>query len=136
MRRSWATALGGALVGCALTAVAVLAMDERSSPPDAAALAPAAAAQQSHDGGHGHGPPPWANAGGSGAQRGKPADDWKERWRALTPVQKTRKMRRLARAHEDGMREWARCVRDAGNAVDRRRDCEKPLPPGLAKKQP
>jgi hypothetical protein len=72
----------------------------------------------------GHGPPPWAH--------GREADKspgWRSQWRAMTPRERERTMRRLAEEHAEGMKAWAACVADA------RDDCEKPLPPGLAKMQ-
>lgn len=84
----------------------------------------------------GLGPPPWARAGGGpAAQRGKADHFWKDQWRTLSPAQRADKMTALARAHQDGMRTWTECVRAAGPDRADRRACEKPLPPGLAKKQ-
>lgn len=50
-------------------------------------------------------------------------------WKALTPAQKAKKMAELSREHARGMQKWADCVA-AG-----RDDCERPLPPGLAKRR-
>lgn len=83
----------------------------------------------------GHGPPPWAGDGRGGPPpwaghgKGAPSSGWQDAWRRMTPAQRESTMRRLAREHSDGMREWRQCV-DGGA-----QDCEKPLPPGLAKKQ-
>lgn len=76
----------------------------------------------------GHGPPPWAEGPGRGNDR---EDDraWHEAWRDMTPQQREQTMSRFAEEHAAGMRAWGEC-RSQG-----RDDCEKPLPPGLAKKQ-
>jgi len=136
VRRIGVTVLGGGLLACVLTAT-VLTLETRDSPPaaDATVLARAGAEGAGRDENGGLGPPPWANAGGVGAQRDKAMDSWKDDWRALTPAQRTQKMASLARVHEDGMRNWSQCVRAAGTDAEKRRACEKPLPPGLAKKQ-
>ena len=42
----------------------------------------------------------------------------------------------LVKAHEQGMKKWADCVAAAGTDTTKRGKCEKPLPPGLAKKRP
>jgi hypothetical protein len=75
--------------------------------------------------GHRHGPPRWAQ--GHGAK--KPGKAALEAWKKLTPAQKAKRMAELARVHADGMERWADCVA-AGRA-----DCERPLPPGLAKRE-
>ena len=84
---------------------------------------------------HRHGPPRWAHghganghgANGHGArQPGKAA---LEAWEKLTPAQKAKRMAELARVHADGMERWADCVA-AG-----RTGCERPVPPGLAKRE-
>ena len=122
-----------------LTTATVLTLGTRDSSPaaDATVLAPPGAAEGAEQGEKGGaGPPPWANAGGvGGPKRGNATDSWKDDWRALTPAQKAQTMASLARAHEDGMRNWTRCVRAAGADAEERAACEKPLPPGLAKKQ-
>jgi hypothetical protein len=83
----------------------------------------------------GHGPPPWAHAGGT-SDRGHHADtEWKHTWRELTPAQRQQRMRELADTHSDEMKEWRRCVAAAGQDDQERAGCEKPLPPGLAKRQ-
>lgn len=74
-----------------------------------------------------HGPPPWVKAPGGGhASDGRV---WRSAWGAMSPRERERIMSRFAEAHAAGMRSWARCVSDGSD------DCEKPLPPGLAKKQ-
>ena len=70
---------------------------------------------------HRDGPPPWASHP-RGPQAEVPG------WHDLTPTQRAQKMARLAQRHATAMRKWAGCVR-AG-----RTDCERPLPPGLAKR--
>jgi hypothetical protein len=74
--------------------------------------------------GEGHGPPPWA----SGFQGGPP-ESWHETWRDMTPQQRELRMSELAVEHAAGMRRWSACV------AHERRDCEKPHPPGLARKR-
>ena len=139
MRRILVTALATGLLAAVPTATAVLAAGNQDSPPaaDARDMAHGSATLVERDDHDGLGPPPWAHAGGRlGAQRGKADQSWKDAWRALTPAQKTQKMKALSRAHEEGMREWTHCVRAAGTDRAERRACEKPLPPGLAKNQP
>jgi len=141
MRRILVTVLVSGLLAAVPTATTVLAVGStQDSPPAADALVKAHGSatlveeRRDHDG---LGPPPWAHAGGRlGVQRGKAAQSWKDVWRALTPAQRTQKMAALSRAHEEGMRKWTRCVRAAGTDGAKRRACEKPLPPGLAKKRP
>jgi hypothetical protein len=50
-------------------------------------------------------------------------------WKSLTPAQKAKKMAELSREHADAMKKWADCVA-AGQD-----ECERPLPPGLAKRR-
>lgn len=137
VRRTWLKSLGSGLLLCVLTIVTVLTLNTQDSSPtaDATVLARAGAEDPRQDEKGGPGPPPWASAGGANAKRGNATDSWKDDWRALTPAQKTQTMASLARAHEDGMRNWTLCVRAAGTDAEKRRTCEKPLPPGLAKKQ-
>lgn len=151
MRRILATALVSALFAAAATTAVLVGWsagsDGGSQPTETLAVVqgetaegeehgppPWAAARGQDARDHGSGPPPWAAAHG---REGAKADQaWKDRWRALSPAQKARKMEELARAHEEGMRTWTRCVRAAGADTAKRNACEKPLPPGLAKKQP
>jgi hypothetical protein len=80
--------------------------------------------------GHRHGPPSWAQGhGANGHEEKKPGKAALEAWKRLTPAQKAKRMAELARVHADGMERWADCVA-AG-----RTDCERPLPPGLAKRE-
>lgn len=154
MRRILATALASALFATAATTAVLVgwstgsdgdsqptgtlavvqgetAEDDEPGPPPWAAAPGQDADRRDRDG---LGPPPWAAAHG---RDGAKADQtWKDRWRTLTPTQKARKMESLARAHEEGMRTWTRCVQGAGDDTAERSACEKPLPPGLAKKQP
>jgi hypothetical protein len=87
-------------------------------------------AAKGHDArGHRHGPPPWAHGHGrDGHGTQQPGKAALEAWKKLTPTQKAKRMAELARAHADGMERWADCVA-AG-----RTDCERPVPPGLAKR--
>ena len=137
VRNIWATGLRRGLLVSVLAVTGVLTLDVRDSQPaaDATVLDSAADDGAGQDDNGGLGPPPWARARGMGVDRGGTIDGWQDDWRALSPAQKGRKMAALAREHEDGMRSWARCVRAAGTDTDRRRTCEKPLPPGLAKKR-
>ena len=80
----------------------------------------------------GFGPPPWAQALGSAGNRSAGAD-WKDAWRTLTPAQREARMKALAKAHAEGMEKWRDCVTTAGSDRAERADCEKPVPPGLAK---
>ena len=85
--------------------------------------ADASAAGDDEDGRDGDtGPPPWAH--GHGRQEPRPGAAWK----ALTPAQRSALMKRLTTQHAQGMKAFGKCVQ-AG-----RSDCEKPLPPGLAKR--
>ena len=69
------------------------------------------------------GPPPWAH-GRAKAKGHGPGKAWKE----LSPAQRSDLMKRLTTQHAQGMKAFGECVQ-AG-----RSDCEKPLPPGLAKR--
>ena len=85
-------------------------------------------ADEGHD--EGQGPPPWANndrdkteTKAKGKAKGK-----NDAWKQLSPAARADLMTELVREHERGMKKFAAC-REAGGD-----DCEKPLPPGLAKK--
>ena len=99
------------------------------SEPVAASSSDDPSARGEHDRGEGHGPPPWAGGGQDKDDRRQDHKAWHDAWQAMTPKQRDQAMTRLAAEHEDGMRAWARCVADGGD------DCEKPMPPGQAKKQ-
>ena len=71
------------------------------------------------------GPPPWAHS----ADRDKHATPGLGSWKELTPDQRDELMKRLTREHRAGMKAYRAC-RSEGRA-----GCEKPLPPGLAKRQ-
>jgi hypothetical protein len=135
MRRNWGvSALASILVAGLIIAVVAVAGSQTDR---GGSVAQAAATDQrdkpDKDDDAGGGPPPWAHANGQGKGRG--ADKmWKEAWRKLTPTQKQEKMAGLIRAHEQGMATWADCVAAAGNDIGKRATCEKPVPPGLAKK--
>ena len=45
-------------------------------------------------------------------------------------------MKALAKAHAQGMEKWGDCVSAAGTDREERAECEKPLPPGQAKRRP
>jgi hypothetical protein len=70
------------------------------------------------------GPPPWAHS----AAQGKKAKHGLDAWKRLTPAQKEALMTRLTREHAAGMKAYSAC------RADGRKDCKKPLPPGLAKR--
>ena len=70
------------------------------------------------------GPPPWAHS----AAKGKHAKHGLDAWKRLTPAQREALMTRLTREHTAGMKAYSAC------RADGRKDCEKPLPPGLAKR--
>ena len=76
----------------------------------------------------GHGPPAWAHS-----KKGKPGkaarEEWREEWRKLTPAQRRTLIDELIREHAEGMKEWRECV------LDERDDCERPFPPGLARRR-
>jgi hypothetical protein len=138
MRRSWALSLLTSILVAGIIAVLAVAAVR---PDTGASVAPAAAAadDERDEPGKGEdmggGPPPWAHANGQGKAHG--ADHaWKEAWTELTPAQKRERMAGLVRAHEQGMARWADCVAAAKNDPSERASCEKPLPPGLAKKNP
>ena len=82
------------------------------------------------------GPPPWAQSHEKDHGRSADKHAWHEAWKQLSPEQKEQRMKELSKAHEEGMRAWGQCVEDAGGDRAKRAKCEKPLPPGLAKKQP
>ena len=81
-------------------------------------------AQEEQEGDRG-GPPPWA----SSMARGKHHKLGHDAWNHLTPAQREDLMTRLAREHSAGMKAYRAC------RAESRTDCEKPLPPGLAKRQ-
>jgi hypothetical protein len=131
MRRGWA------LVAVAVVAVAFALLLNGLGDPTPASAAGGTTAQRGDDseaersgkpdrdelGDHGHGPPSWAH----GARQDDHA--WKKAWAALTPAEREKRMRALAEEHARGMRQWHRCVASGHGA------CQKPMPPGLAKKQ-
>ena len=72
----------------------------------------------------GNGPPSWAHS-----KKGKPDKAAREEWRELTPAQRRALIDELISEHAEGMKEWRECV------LDERDDCERPFPPGLAKRR-
>ena len=80
-------------------------------------------------------PPAWSNAGGGGHddkqdkpdKKGKKGKD--DGWKQLAPAERRELMAGLVREHKAGMADFTTCKQAGGT------DCEKPLPPGLAKKQ-
>ena len=111
----------GAFVAAGLLAVASVAVPVISV-LDAEADESSARAEQEADRG---GPPPWASSVAGGKHHKVGLDAWKR----LTPAQREELMTRLAREHTAGMKAYRACRSDG------RTDCEKPLPPGLAKRQ-
>lgn len=82
------------------------------------------------------GRPDWAHGGKADKRHANKGPDaaWKEAWRKLTPEQRAAKMAELAQKHADGMKKFAACVKDAAGDKAALGKCERPLPPGLAKK--
>jgi hypothetical protein len=72
----------------------------------------------------GGGPPPWAHS----VVKAKHDKSGLESWKKLSPTQREALMTRLAGEHREGMKAYQACRSDG------RTDCEKPLPPGLAKR--
>jgi hypothetical protein len=70
----------------------------------------------------GTGPPSWAG-GGKGADKA-----WQQAWKGLSPADRSDLMKRLGREHAAGMKAFEECVAAGGS------ECEKPLPPGHAKR--
>ena len=103
-----------------------------------------------------YGPPPWVRGGPSPwagwpgeswkagkpskpskpSKPGKPSKQWHRQWRGLSEAERDDVMADLARKHAAGMRRWSDCVKESDDRSDRtdRTDCERPLPPGQAKK--
>jgi len=150
MRRVWfAGLLAIGLIGGLPSAVAAFTAQQATTGQETArsrAVAHEAEPQDSDDDGDGDGdgngdggglgPPPWAHAGQTAA-RGQGKDSaWKQAWHDLTPAQRQKKMKALAKSHADGMAEWGRCVAASAGDQQSLAGCDKPLPPGLAKRQP
>ena len=76
-------------------------------------------------------PPSWSNAGGGGQDDKQAKPDKQHRqdgWKKLAPAERRELMSGLVREHKAGMADFQACKRAGGT------DCEKPLPPGQAKK--
>jgi hypothetical protein len=84
----------------------------------------------------GFGPPAWAKAEKPKHHARPLDDDWRTAWRALTPAQRKSRMQALAKAHTEGMQKWHACATKAGTDSAKRATCEKPTPPGHAKRRP
>jgi len=151
--RTWlASLLGTTLVAGALTAVVLIAPNASSSASsapsetvratDSADADSAVGANEKPDTNDDHGlslgPPSWAHGHGRHGNGTKSIQDnaWKNAWQQLTPTQRSNKMAALAKAHAEGMRAWVDCVAAAGKSSVNLAKCEKPLPPGLAKRLP
>ena len=113
--------------GATTGVVAIAADDTGKSDRGRSAEAPGHAKQE---GSRGYGPPSWAHGHGDHDKAAK--QQWKDAWRALSPTERKQRMRSLAAEHEAGMKEFSACVKAAKG---QRGDCEKPIPPGQAKKQ-
>ena len=140
MRRGWIAAVLAALMVGGLFAVTAALASGPAGETTAATPARDADDPRQGDGegdgeGAGHGRPPWAHSNKAAAIGHGRNAAWKEAWRQLTPAQRERKMKRLADAHAAGMRAWKSCVDAAADDETKRAACERPLPPGLAKKQ-
>lgn len=140
MRARLAPVIGGCLAA-GLTVTGVVAAVNRPSYDDGALAAATHAAAPTAEDDHSHtrkdpGPPPWAHADNHHRHGAKEHGDksWKSTWHMLTPAQREKRMTELAKAHAQGMREWAECVSSGRDQGTKRDACEKPLPPGLAKR--
>lgn len=146
MRRTLLAGILGALLilGVAGTAAALLLGGGGDAPRSPTGSAQAAAPHQHADHGkraghaekdkshHGHGSPAWAADKAHGSEQGR--SGWKTAWQALTPAERSARMEALAQAHAEGMEQWRSCVAAAGDNRNERAACEKPLPPGQAKR--
>lgn len=131
----WRTTVPAAVVAVAATAVVAVVDDTAGPDPAGARTVQADDERSTQDRGdeRRHGPPPWVRGGDARGKADGKADGkagWKAGWKALTPRQRERRMTRLAQQHADGVRAWSRCVVREGD------DCDKPLPPGHAKRLP
>lgn len=133
MRRTWLAGIAGAVLVGGLSTGVVLAADPEGDKKGRPSAGAEAHADKAKDHGRGHGPPSWAHGQGSPA-KGHADKAWKDAWTAMTPGERQQLMRDLAKAHADGMRDFAKCVADARGAAARA-DCDKPLPPGHAKRE-
>lgn len=124
--KSWLAVLvaGAVLAAAAVSALFLLGNGGAAVATDHAAATHASAGDDGDRAETGEtGPPPWAH-GHAGKQGHGPGAAWK----ALSPTQRGDLMKRLTTQHAKGMKAFGACVK-AG-----RSDCEKPLPPGLAKR--
>lgn len=128
--KRWLGAMVAGLLLAAAGGSALLLLDNGSTAVatdsgSSARQAPVAGDQdEERDEDRGHGPPPWAHSHAKAMHHGSG-----KAWKALSPGQRHNLMKRLSREHADGMKAFVDCVK-AG-----RSDCEKPLPPGLAKRR-
>ena len=132
--RQWLAAMVAGLLLAAAGASALLLLDNDSTavatdPGSAGRQAVAADDEDERAGDRGHGPPPWAHGLAKlKVKHHEPAKASKP-WKALSPDQRHDLMVRLSREHAAGMKAFSTCVK-AG-----RDGCEKPLPPGQAKRR-
>lgn len=131
MRNARVAVISGLVAAVMLVGGVVAAATQASRTGDDESSKPAAASAEAVD------PPGWARAHKhhSTGSPGHSDKAWKEAWHAMTPAQREQRMTELARAHRLGMRQWAECVAAARGDAAERSACEKPLPPGLAKKR-
>lgn len=135
MRSTWAAAGAGVLLLAGLTTVNAVAGSEQEPTRDRAEASARAGADDRGK------PPPWAHGrkhrdGAADKHgKGKPDHSWKAGWKAMTPAERQARMDELAKEHADGMRAFEKCVADARKDAARRAACEKPLPPGQAKRR-
>ena len=130
----WWIPIGSVLAVALVVGVVALAVGVSGSPASVSQPVAAAASDVSEPPergrGDGQGPPSWVGPPSVDGQRGNHGHRaWRDAWKNLTLKQREQTMARFAEEHRVGMRAWARCVADGGD------DCQKPMPPGLAKKQ-
>jgi hypothetical protein len=130
MRNVRVAVISGLVAAVLLVGGVVAAATQASRTSDDEATQPAATSAEAAD------PPAWARAHKHHATGppGHPDKAWKESWHAMTPAQREQRMTELTRTHRQGMRQWQECVAAARDNAAERKACEKPLPPGLAKK--
>jgi hypothetical protein len=149
--KQWMTVVPAAAVAVVASAVVALTLDDPSASDDRMAQRAALAqdddsrddqadrddrddARDKHRPAWRHlksGPPTWVLS-----KAHLKDHSWKRKseWQTLAPAQRGEVMERLAREHRTGMRAWKRCVADSPSSLGN--DCERPLPPGIAKRDP
>jgi len=132
--RQWLAAMVAGLLLAAAGVSALLLLDNGSAtvatdPGSATRQAMATDDEDERAEDRGHGPPPWAHGLAKLKMKHHGPAKAAKPWKALSPDQRHDLMERLSREHAAGMKAFATCVK-AG-----RDDCEKPLPPGQAKRR-